>query len=76
MRKGAPVNKRLGGFYDFHYRLPEIRIQDFFICKLMQNDERAAFQQVDVPMVLVSFCEVFPQNNSLVVLSETLGRSL
>ena len=76
MSKGAPVNKRLGGLYDLHYRLPEIRIQDFFVCKFMQNDERAAFQQVDVPNILVSFRTICPPDNPLVVLSETLGRSL
>jgi len=42
----------------------------------MQNDERAAFQQVDVPMNLVSFCTICTPNNPLMVLSETLRRSL
>jgi hypothetical protein len=54
-KKSAPVHQGLGGFYGFHYQLPEIRIQDFLVCKMMQNNERAASQQVNVPVSAFSF---------------------
>jgi hypothetical protein len=53
--KSAPVHQGLGDFYDLHYQLPKIRIQDFFVCKMMYNNERAAFQQVNVPVSAFSF---------------------
>jgi len=42
----------------------------------MENDERAAFQQVDVPITLFSFWTSCFPDNPLMVLVETLGRSL
>jgi hypothetical protein len=53
--KSAPVHQGLGGFYGLHYQLPEIRIQDFLVCKMMYNDERAASQQVNVSVSGFSF---------------------
>jgi len=53
--RSVPVDKRLGGLYNLHYQLPEIRIQDLLVCKMMHNNERAAFQQVDVPVSAFSF---------------------
>jgi hypothetical protein len=53
--KCAPVHQGLGSFYYLHNQLAEIRIQDFLVCKMMNNNERAAFQQVDVPVSAFGF---------------------
>ena len=42
--EAIPVYKRLGSFYNPHYLLPKIRIQDFLVRKFMQDDKRATFQ--------------------------------
>jgi hypothetical protein len=38
-KEGVPIYKRSGSSYNFHYRLSEIRTQDFIVCELMHHNK-------------------------------------